>query len=181
MAHLAHPGECCRASHLCGRSRERGGEARNPGGAGGSHERDPRSPAPPLPGPQWEGTQHWSGRVPEPRAQKQSPLAWTPGEGLAEPPVCPRPSLASRPPDSVGKRLCPNHDQVSVPRMSCRNHVCRALYLVGFCVLSCGRSSTFLVCQPSDAETNLNLPGTRQMGTRAPAGRGQESCTYQSR
>lgn len=97
-AHLAHPGECCRASHLCGRSRERGGEARNPGKAWGSHERDPRSPAPPLPGPPWESTQHWSGRVPEPRTQKQSPLAWTAGEGLSEPRVCLRPSLASRPP-----------------------------------------------------------------------------------
>lgn len=114
-AHLAHPAECCRASRLCRRSREWGGEARNAGRTGASHERDPRSPGPPLPGPQWESAQHWSGRAPGPRTQKQSPLAWAPDEPLRAPglPMA-KPGL----PISwhlVRKRSCPNHNQISIP------------------------------------------------------------------
>lgn len=139
-AHLAHPAECCRASRLCGRSTEQGGEARNAGGTGASHEQNPRSPASPLPGPQWESAQHWSGRAPEPRTQKQSPLAWAPGEGLSEPRVCLR---LSWPPDLLAlgqESFVPEPQPDQRPRKSCRNHVCCTLCHVGFCVSSCGRS-----------------------------------------
>ena len=150
MAHLAHPGECCRASHLCGRSRERGGEARNPGGAGGSHERDPRNPAPPLPGPQWESTQHWSGRVPEPRTQKQSPLAWTPGEGLAEPRVCPWLSLASRPLDTQSGSVRARTMTRSASPGRAAEIMCAALYTSWdfvFCPVDAALPSSFISLQ----------------------------------
>ena len=46
-AHLAHPGECYRASRLCRKSRKQGDESKAPGRAGGSHELGPKTPSPP--------------------------------------------------------------------------------------------------------------------------------------